>query len=115
MPPRFADRDDEARNHARRSTLPIFNLEPPPGSVAQFGVLAIVAPMVMDASVRSDGDYGLRMTMHNLPQLLPVAGGVMTLWEFRPPRLTTPCAALAWNSAASPTASARPVFHASRC
>jgi hypothetical protein len=61
-------------------TLPIFNLEPPPGSVAQFGVLAIVAPMMMDASVRSDGDYGLRMTMHNLSQLLPVAGGVMTLW-----------------------------------
>ena len=61
-------------------TLPIFNLEPPPGSVAQFGVLAIVAPMVVHASVRSDGDYGLRMTMHNLPQLLPVAGGVMTLW-----------------------------------
>ncbi|HEU5063764.1 MAG TPA: hypothetical protein VFT79_11520 [Solirubrobacterales bacterium] len=61
-------------------TLPIFNLEPPPGKVAQFGVLAIVAPMMMDASVRTDGDYGLRMTMRNLSQLLPVAGGVMTLW-----------------------------------
>jgi len=61
-------------------TLPIFNLEPPPGSMAQFGVFAVVSPIVMDASVRSGGDYGLTMTMRNLPQFLPLAGGVLDLW-----------------------------------
>lgn len=61
-------------------TLPIFNLEPPPEAVAQFGVFAIVSPLVMNASVRSDRDYGLKMTLHNMPQLLPVVGGVLNLW-----------------------------------
>jgi hypothetical protein len=61
-------------------TLPIFNLEPPPESTAQFGVFAVVSPMVMNASVRSDGDYGLTVTLHNMPQFLPVVGGVLDLW-----------------------------------
>lgn len=61
-------------------TLPIFNLEPPPGSVAQFGVFALVSPMLMNASVRSEGDYGLRMTLHNLPQFLTVVGSTLNLW-----------------------------------
>lgn len=61
-------------------TLPVFNLEPPPGSVAQFGVFALVSPMLMNASVSSEGDYGLRVTLHNLPQFLPVVGGTLDLW-----------------------------------
>jgi len=61
-------------------TLPVFNLEPAPGHTAQFGVFALVSPMVMNASVRADGDYGLKVTLHNLPQFLPVVGGVLDLW-----------------------------------
>jgi hypothetical protein len=60
--------------------LPMFNLEPPPDSTAQFGVFAVVTPMVMNTSVRSDGDYGLRVTVRNMPQFLPLAGGVLDLW-----------------------------------
>ncbi|MGN6255555.1 MAG: hypothetical protein ACTHO8_11340 [Solirubrobacterales bacterium] len=61
-------------------TLPVFNLEPPPGETAQFGVFVLLTPMVMTASVRSDDDYGLRMTLHNLPQFLPLVGGSLNLW-----------------------------------
>jgi hypothetical protein len=61
-------------------TLPVLNLKPPPDSVAQFGVFALFTPMVMNASVRSNEDYGLKLTLHNLPQFLPVAGGVIDLW-----------------------------------
>lgn len=61
-------------------TVPIFNLEPAPETAAQFGIFAAVSPLVMSASVRSDGDYGLRMTLHNLPQFLPMSGGVLDLW-----------------------------------
>jgi hypothetical protein len=61
-------------------TVPVFNLEPPPEKTAQFGVFALLAPIVMDASVRSDGEYGLKVTMRNLPQFLPLLGGVLNLW-----------------------------------
>lgn len=61
-------------------TLPVFNLEPAPGKAAQFGVYALISPMVMDVSVRSESDYGLRVTLGNLPQSLPVVGGVLNLW-----------------------------------
>lgn len=61
-------------------TLPVFNLEPPSDKLAQFGVFVLLTPMVMNASVRSDGDYALRMTLQNLPQFLPVVGGSLDLW-----------------------------------
>ncbi|HEX5982657.1 MAG TPA: hypothetical protein VFY69_00475, partial [Solirubrobacterales bacterium] len=60
--------------------VPVFNLEPAPGKTAQFGVFALVSPIVMNASIRGDGDYGLRVSLHNLPQFLPLLGGVLSLW-----------------------------------
>lgn len=60
-------------------TVPVFNLEPPPDKMAQFGVF-LLTPIVMNTSVRNDGDYGLRMTLHNLPQFLQVVGGSLDLW-----------------------------------
>jgi hypothetical protein len=61
-------------------TLPVFNLEPPPGEVAQLGVFELVSPMVMKVSVRTGGDYGLTVDMRNLPQFLPVLSGSLSLW-----------------------------------
>jgi len=59
--------------------VPIFNLEPPPDRTAQFGIFALISPMVMNASVRG-ADFGLRMTLRNMPQFLPMASGVLDLW-----------------------------------
>ncbi|MGC1852541.1 MAG: hypothetical protein WA687_08900 [Solirubrobacterales bacterium] len=61
-------------------TLPVFNLEPPPGIAARLGVFAVVAPVAMGVSVRTGGDYGLTMALRNLPQFLPVFGGSLSLW-----------------------------------
>jgi Domain of unknown function DUF11 len=37
----------------------IYNLEPAPGSPAQFGFFAASLPFVLEAKLRSDGDYGV--------------------------------------------------------
>jgi hypothetical protein len=62
------------------ATLPVFNLEPPPEQAAQLGVFAVVAPMVMGLSLRTEDDYGLTVKLRNLPQLLSIFGGSLTLW-----------------------------------
>ena len=61
-------------------TVPLFNLTPPPGVPARFGVFALITPVIMDASVGAGGDYGLTVNLHNLSQLLPVLGGTAVLW-----------------------------------
>ena len=60
----------------------VFNLVPPPGVPAQFGFLVIGIPVVLDASVRSGGDYGITEHVSNVPQNIgrtPVANTI-TLW-----------------------------------
>jgi hypothetical protein len=61
-------------------TVPLFNLTPPPGVPARFGVFALITPVIMDVSVRTGGDYGLTVNLLNLSQLLPVLGGTVVLW-----------------------------------
>lgn len=61
-------------------TVPLFNLTPPARVPARFGVFALVTPVIMDASVRTGGDYGLTVNLRNLPQFLPIIGGALTLW-----------------------------------
>ena len=61
-------------------TVPVFNLQPPPGVPAELGVFAIATPVVMGIAIRTGGDYGLTVDMRNLPQFLPVFGGSLTLW-----------------------------------
>jgi hypothetical protein len=61
-------------------TVPVFNLEPPPEVAAQLGVFALVSPVVMGVSVRTGGDYGLTVNLRNIPQVLPVFGGSLSLW-----------------------------------
>lgn len=61
-------------------TLPMLNLEPPPGAAAQLGVFAVISPISMGVSVRTGGDYGLSVAMHDLPESLQVFGGSLKLW-----------------------------------
>jgi hypothetical protein len=64
----------------REVVRPVMNLEPPPAVAAQLGVFAVVTPVVMGVSIRTDSDFGLTITMHNLPEFLPVYGGALKLW-----------------------------------
>ncbi|HEV7494819.1 NHL repeat-containing protein [Baekduia sp.] len=47
---------------------PIWNLDPPPGRPAQFGFISSVAPVRLDAALRTGGDYGLTVKADNVNQ-----------------------------------------------
>jgi hypothetical protein len=59
---------------------PVYNIVPPPGSPARFGFNIAGSIVLLDAHVRSDGDYGLGVTASNIPQGLAVVGNTVTFW-----------------------------------
>ena len=61
-------------------TFPIFNMKTPPGVSAQFGFYAIIVPVHMTAKVRSGGDYGISITLEDLPQSLPWTESKVVFW-----------------------------------
>jgi len=60
--------------------LPVFNMVPPPGVPARFAFNVIGSIIVLDAHVRTGGDYGLGVTASNIPQGLSIVGSSVTLW-----------------------------------
>ena len=60
-------------------TFPVYNLVPKPGSPAEFGFMLAGVHVFLDASVRSDGDYGITEHANNLPQRSIVANSI-TIW-----------------------------------
>jgi uncharacterized repeat protein (TIGR01451 family) len=59
--------------------LPVFNMKPPPGVPARFSFNIIGTLIVLDAELRSEGDYGLSVTT-TIPQGLEIAGNTITFW-----------------------------------
>jgi len=66
-------------NLDRPTTVSIFNLRPPKGTLARFGFVA-GAPVVVDLTVSAEGAYALRATARNLSQTAQVLSGTLTLW-----------------------------------
>jgi hypothetical protein len=64
------------------AVYPVFNMEPPTGSPAQFRFLAGAGTVTinLDGALRSDGDYGITVESPNTPQLSPVKGAFFTFW-----------------------------------
>jgi hypothetical protein len=62
-------------------TVPIYNLAPPTGVVAEFGFIAVKkTPVLLTTSVRTGTDYGLTTTVSEVNQaVLPIASKV-TIW-----------------------------------
>ncbi|MGN6372401.1 MAG: hypothetical protein ACTHM1_05355 [Solirubrobacteraceae bacterium] len=62
-------------------TSPIYNLEPSIGEPARFG-FATSSPVgvVIDASVRTGGDYGVTVSVRNITQLVAFVGSQVTFW-----------------------------------
>jgi hypothetical protein len=63
-----------------RSYLGIYNLAPPPGVPAEFGINYLGAPILFTASVRDDGSYGLAVHASDISQTLHLFGIAATLW-----------------------------------
>jgi hypothetical protein len=61
--------------------VPIYNIVPPPGVVAQFGFGIAGEAALLDVRVRSGGDYGLTAQTNNIPQL-GVTFNAATIWGF---------------------------------
>ena len=59
-------------------TAPVYNLVPAAGTPAQFGFIALIPPVYINASVRPDG--GLTVTIPNNSQALPLTGTELTFW-----------------------------------
>jgi hypothetical protein len=59
--------------------FPVFNLVPPPGHPAEFGFILFGNHVLLDASVRSDGNYGITEHVNNLPQR-EIATNSITIW-----------------------------------
>jgi hypothetical protein len=57
----------------------VYNLVPPPGHPAEFGFFKYGIRALLDASVRSDGNYGITELANNLPQRI-LASNSITIW-----------------------------------
>jgi hypothetical protein len=60
--------------------FPLFNMKAPPGKPAEFGFFALAVAVHLEASVRSGGDYGINVTVKDLPQTLPWTATSVTIW-----------------------------------
>jgi uncharacterized repeat protein (TIGR01451 family) len=60
--------------------LPVYNMVPPPDAPARFGFNVVGTIVTLDASLRSDGDYGLTVEARDIPEGIPAAGTTLTFW-----------------------------------
>jgi hypothetical protein len=68
-------------NQLIRISDPVYNIEPPAGSVAEFGFLAKeVEPTLIQAGLRTGGDYGITVHVHNIPQAVVVQSTKVVIW-----------------------------------
>ncbi len=61
-------------------TFPIYNMVTPPGKLAQFGFLAIVNTTHLIASIRSEPDYGVSISVINTSQAISFDEVTTTFW-----------------------------------
>jgi hypothetical protein len=60
--------------------VPVFNLVPAPGEPARFGLEDTKVPIILDTSVRTNGDYGVDVTIKNTTQLAQLLSSQVVLW-----------------------------------
>ncbi|HEY1687497.1 MAG TPA: hypothetical protein VGF95_01395, partial [Solirubrobacteraceae bacterium] len=63
-----------------RLVTPVYNIAPAPGEPAAFGFNALIAPVRLDTSVLSNGDYGVQVEVHDINEGLPVVATSITMW-----------------------------------
>ena len=59
---------------------PLFNLAPDNGEPARFGFQVLDTPIILDTSLRTGGDYGVVVTVHNIPQSSDLLASQVTFW-----------------------------------
>jgi hypothetical protein len=59
---------------------PLFNLVPPAGVAGEVGTVVLLAPILIDLSIRNGSDYGLTAELHNLSQAEEAKEISLALW-----------------------------------
>jgi hypothetical protein len=62
------------------AVFPVYNMIPPRGVPAEFGMDIEGVPVLLDAGVRSGSDYGISEHINNLPQGRAIFTNTITLW-----------------------------------
>ena len=60
--------------------VPVFNLQPAAGVVAEWGATADSTPIILQISVRSGSDYGVTISLPDISQAFAVTGSTLTIW-----------------------------------
>jgi hypothetical protein len=61
-------------------TFALYNMAARPSVPGSFGFQAAGTPIILDASLRSDGDYGLTVASRNIPETFRLWGVTATFW-----------------------------------
>jgi hypothetical protein len=61
-------------------TFALYNMAARPSVPGSFGFQAAGTPVILDASLRSDGDYGLTIASRNIPETFRLWGVTATFW-----------------------------------
>jgi hypothetical protein len=61
-------------------STPVYNIAPAPGEPLAFAFDAVFFPVRLDASVLSNGDYGVRVTAPDIPQAAQTFASSITIW-----------------------------------
>jgi hypothetical protein len=72
--------DEPSKFHDITRVVPLFNLEPAHGEPARLGFEAITVPVVLDTSVRTNGDYGVTVSVRDAPQAAQILSSEVTIW-----------------------------------
>ncbi len=62
------------------STVPLYSIEPSVGEPARFGFPTPVGPVILDTSVRTGSDYGVVVTVPDIPDDIGFIGTQVTFW-----------------------------------
>ncbi|HEX6665456.1 MAG TPA: hypothetical protein VF081_02545 [Solirubrobacterales bacterium] len=60
--------------------VPVYNLEPSPGSAAKLGFVALNVPIVIDVGVSEEPPFNLEAHLEDIPQAILFYGSRLTIW-----------------------------------
>jgi hypothetical protein len=62
------------------ATFPLYSLEPAVGEPARFGFPTVAGPVILDTSVRTGADYGVVVSVPDIPSEVAFIGTQVTFW-----------------------------------
>ncbi len=64
-----------------KASVPVYNLMPPPGTLAKFGFVFLGVPVVFDVRLSEEAPYQVLPTFHGIAQAILIYGATLTLWS----------------------------------